>query len=309
MATELSASSSTPAPLSDRAFKALKSELLAEVFRFAPETFAKGGMDLANRTMYTATAKVEQSLQKLVDEGVEGFEGDEVQRGIYRMETLLEDAIDTQFDLFEIYVLRNTFNFEPELLPWIVLPHQSSLDPSLASTDEPTLSEYERELSLYEAELQKERELAAAELFVKAKEAKAREQAELVGYLKQPGKAPTEGPDSRIPILSAQLSSLLAHLKTLSHTPSPSPLPSLLHSTPGDDDEQEGTPAWAASRAAFVNWAAAKKAAPVTLSRGSGGVAGGGAKEGDATVEALQRKAEETGSAADAKALLNAMGQ
>lgn len=60
--------------------RTLKRDLLTEHFRFAPETFAKGGMDLANRTMYTATAKVEQSLQQLVEQRVEGFSEDEVQR-------------------------------------------------------------------------------------------------------------------------------------------------------------------------------------------------------------------------------------
>lgn len=60
--------------------RTLKRDLLTEHFRFAPETFAKGGMDLANRTMYTATAKVEQSLQQLVEQRVEGFNEDEVQR-------------------------------------------------------------------------------------------------------------------------------------------------------------------------------------------------------------------------------------
>ena len=60
--------------------KRLKSDALAEHFRFAPETFAKGGMDLANRTMYTATAQVEQSLQKLIQDGEQGIDEEEVQR-------------------------------------------------------------------------------------------------------------------------------------------------------------------------------------------------------------------------------------
>ncbi|GAA5836723.1 hypothetical protein JCM11251_002708 [Rhodosporidiobolus azoricus] len=298
-ATTSGASVPSPAALSPTALRSLKSNVLTEHFRFAPESFAKGGMDLANRSMYAATAKVEQSLQKLVEDGVEGFEEEEVQRGIYRLETLLEDAIDTQFDLFEIFVLRNTFSFANDLLPYITLPHQASLDPSLRALDEPTIEEYELELRLYEEELQKSRELAAAEVYVKAKEAKVREQAELVGYLKQPGKLPNPSePDSRIPILSAQLHSLLTHLSTLASTASPS----AAHPALPVGDEDEGTPAWAASRAAFVNWAAGKKAQP-----GVGETAGlttGG--EGDATVELLQRRGEETGTAADAKVLLGA---
>jgi kinetochore protein Mis12/MTW1 len=47
------------------------------------------------------------------------------------METLLESAIDKHFDLFEIYVLRNTFTLQTELIPYLALEHHvriSSLD-------------------------------------------------------------------------------------------------------------------------------------------------------------------------------------
>lgn len=39
------------------------------------------------------------------------------------METLLESAIDKHFDLFEIYVLRNTFTLQTELIPYLQLEH------------------------------------------------------------------------------------------------------------------------------------------------------------------------------------------
>ncbi|GAA5901387.1 hypothetical protein JCM6882_007763 [Rhodosporidiobolus microsporus] len=316
MPPSASTSAATPSTgsSSDAArLRSLKAGVLTEHFRFAPETFAKGGMDLANRSMYAATAKVEQSLQKLVEDGVDGFEEDEVQRGIYRLETLLEDAIDTQFDLFEIFVLRNTFSFANDLLPYVTLPHQAALDPALRASDAPTLEEYEQELEAYEAELQKARELAAAEVFVKAKAAKVREQAELVGYLKQPGKLPaaSSGPDSRIPILSAQLTSLLSHLSTLTSTASPSSSSSATTTKSksagaGGAGDDEGTPAWAASRAAFINWAAGQKAVPAAVARA---VEAGGGDEGDAAVGVLQRRAEETGSVGEAKALLSALGR
>jgi kinetochore protein Mis12/MTW1 len=45
-------------------------------------------------------------------------------QGIYRLETLLETAIDKHFDLFEIFVLRNTFAIETDLIPFIALAHQ-----------------------------------------------------------------------------------------------------------------------------------------------------------------------------------------
>lgn len=44
-----------------------------------------------------------------------------------RLETLLEAAIDKHFDLFEIYVLRNTFAIKTELIPFIELRHQVRL--------------------------------------------------------------------------------------------------------------------------------------------------------------------------------------
>ncbi|GAA5988126.1 hypothetical protein JCM10908_002073 [Rhodotorula pacifica] len=276
--------------------RTLKRDLLTEHFRFAPETFAKGGMDLANRTMYTATAKVEQSLQQLVEKRVEGFDEEEVQRSIYRLETLLEDAIDTQFDLFEIFVLRNTFTFADDLLPYISLPHHDNLDPTLQGTDAAVLAEYEEELRLYEAELQKERELACAELFVKAKAAKAQEQAELVGYLKEPGKlTASSNPSERARILASQLSLLHTRLSELASTPVP-------------HDKTSTVPAvapWATSRSAFINWAAEKKAGPGA--GGTGPVAPGQLPE-DVVVEKFQEEAAQTGDAEDAKALLDVMG-
>ncbi|KAG0663850.1 hypothetical protein C6P46_002075 [Rhodotorula mucilaginosa] len=307
MAATLSTSSEVPAaPVSSSSgltqpARTLKRDLLTEHFRFAPETFAKGGMDLANRTMYTATAKVEQSLQQLVEKRVEGFDEEQVQRSIYRLETLLEDAIDTQFDLFEIFVLRNTFTFSDDLLPYISLPHHDNLDPSLKGTDAAVLSEYEEELRLYETELQKERELACAELFVKAKAAKAQEQAELVGYLKEPGKlTASSNPTERARILASQLSLLQTRLSELASTPVP-------------HDKTSTLPAvapWATSRSAFINWAAEKKAVPTNAAGGAGGSkqVGPGQLPEDVVVEKFQEEAARTGAAEDAKALLDSMG-
>lgn len=48
--------------------KSIKASLITEHFRWAPESFAKGGMDLANTTMYAATKHVDESLQQLVQE-------------------------------------------------------------------------------------------------------------------------------------------------------------------------------------------------------------------------------------------------
>ncbi|GAA5885718.1 hypothetical protein JCM5296_000123 [Sporobolomyces johnsonii] len=288
------ATSSGPTPalsaLTPAQLKALKATILTEHFRFAPETFAKGGMDLANASMYAATAQAEASLQKLVDDKVPGFEADEVQRGIYRLETLLEHAIDSSFDLFEIYVLRNTFTFPDPLVPYIALPHQEHLDPALEGTDEATLQEYETELRLFEEELQKERELGVAELFLRQKAARLQEQAEHVGYMKGGEREPLS---ERTEILTAHLASLQTRLSELLATPTPPAHPS-------PSRESAAIAPWATSRSAFVNWAAAKKA--VALPRGN---AQDKDKAEDAVVGQLQGEAKATGAARDAKALLS----
>lgn len=58
--------------LSPTELKAVKSDLFTSQFRWAPETFAKGGMDLANTTMYAATKVAEESLQVLAQPAAEG---------------------------------------------------------------------------------------------------------------------------------------------------------------------------------------------------------------------------------------------
>jgi len=47
-------------------------------------------------------------------------------QGCYRLETLLEHSIDKQFDLFEIFMLRNTFKVDEDLIPYLQLSHQVS---------------------------------------------------------------------------------------------------------------------------------------------------------------------------------------
>lgn len=201
-------------------------------------------------------------------------------QGIYRLETLLESAIDKHFDLFEIYVLRNTFALKTELIPYMALTHQVrpsppslpgpatereaiqvSLDENLRGKDGEALEEYEQELRLYEEELRKERELACADEFVKRKLDSAQELAEEVGYMRGAGASPsparcilltdaTADPlSSRTQGLVSQLSLLQERLATLLATPPP----------PAHRATTDQADPWASSRASFVNWAAASK--------------------------------------------------
>jgi predicted small metal-binding protein len=59
--------------------KSIKSTILTEHFRFAPESFAKSCFDIANKCLYVASGWLEDELIKLVkDSQREVGEGDKV---------------------------------------------------------------------------------------------------------------------------------------------------------------------------------------------------------------------------------------
>ena len=47
----------------------------------------------------------------------------EIEEGLHQLETLLNSAVDRNFDKFEIYVLRNILSVPEELTAWIQLKH------------------------------------------------------------------------------------------------------------------------------------------------------------------------------------------
>ncbi|KAM0753199.1 hypothetical protein T439DRAFT_192510 [Meredithblackwellia eburnea MCA 4105] len=206
-------SAKTLAKMSPQEIKALKANILTEHFGWAPytfpssqssvittklirttlfhlsrESFVKQGMDLANVSLYAATDAIEQAL--LEKSGPpHNLDPVKIQKGVYSLETLLENSIDRHFDAYELYVLRNTFYFETELIPYISLAHQDQLDESLRDADQSAVDEYEEELRLYEEELEKERQLACAAEFVRRKLEDVRERAHEVGYMSGTGES------------------------------------------------------------------------------------------------------------------------
>ncbi|KAK4703883.1 kinetochore protein Mis12/MTW1, partial [Phenoliferia sp. Uapishka_3] len=173
--------------LSPEQIKAVKASILTEHFGWAPETFAKQGMDLANVSLYAATEAIAASLMEKSGPP-HNLDEDEIQKGVYRLETLLEDAIDRHFDLYELYVLRNTFKIDTDLLPYLALKHQEHIDESLKDADAAALEEYETELRLFEEEVQTERELACAAEYVRRKVEDVQERAAQVGYMSSAGR-------------------------------------------------------------------------------------------------------------------------
>ncbi|KDE06762.1 hypothetical protein MVLG_02958 [Microbotryum lychnidis-dioicae p1A1 Lamole] len=281
--------------------RSIKSSLLTEHFQFPPETFARNGMDLANQTIYAATKIVEDSLMTMTrlpeEEGDERpfvFEGDDVQKGVYRLETLLEAAVDKYFDLFELFALRNSFNLPSELIPYIVLSHQERLDDALLGQDRSAIEEYEHELASYEQALQKERALKCVEELGQRKLDRINAIANEVGQMSS-----AEPMSTRIEQLSSQLPQLHQTLSVLLETPSPS-LGSTLPSSTTTTNAHEP---WSESRSAFVNWATKAKIDALPSSSTLTG-AGSSGSTGDSALEGLRRGMQETGGGGEALDLM-----
>jgi len=64
-------------------------------------------------------------------------EEDEIKKGVHKLETLLEAAVDRSFDGFELFVLRNILVVEPELCGWLRLEHHQGVDFNAVSQREP----------------------------------------------------------------------------------------------------------------------------------------------------------------------------
>jgi hypothetical protein len=93
----------------------ISTELLAEHFGFAPTEFIDDVINTMNEIVYEAMAEFQYFVE------AEGVDQDEAEKGIAALETLVESAVDKNFDKFEIFVLNNVFNIPSHLS--ITLPH------------------------------------------------------------------------------------------------------------------------------------------------------------------------------------------
>ncbi|KAJ2613156.1 hypothetical protein H4S08_002368 [Coemansia sp. RSA 1365] len=93
--------------------------LIVEHFGFLPISFIDEIINAANDTIYRAT----DALSKFVEK--EQGSGEATSQAVNQAETLLEHAVDKNFDKFELYALRNLFNIPQGLEDYIVLPHRT----------------------------------------------------------------------------------------------------------------------------------------------------------------------------------------
>src|SRR5271169_2955211 len=118
-------------------------ELMTEHLQYAPLTLIDDVINSANAILYQAMEAFESYLRDTLIPSIpsstttrsktfdldapEDPERDtlfkELEFGMAQVETLLENAVDRNFDAFELYVLRNVFNVPEELDGYLRLQH------------------------------------------------------------------------------------------------------------------------------------------------------------------------------------------
>jgi hypothetical protein len=84
------------------------------------------------------------------------------EQGLHRLETLLESQVDARFDLCELYIVRNVFNFQQELLPYATLLEDVDVEPAEASEAETLMAEILKEQRLFEEQVARAEDVHAA---------------------------------------------------------------------------------------------------------------------------------------------------
>ena len=112
--------------------------LITEHLQYTPLTLVDEIIDTVNAIMYRGVTELENGMFAM-DPARLGFKasaestdhGDpefpeakqEIEEGLHKFETLLEAAVDKNFDKFEIYVLRSILSVPEDLARWVRLSH------------------------------------------------------------------------------------------------------------------------------------------------------------------------------------------
>ncbi|EMR11048.1 hypothetical protein PNEG_00647 [Pneumocystis murina B123] len=107
-------------------------ELLTEHLTYPPLSLIDDVINTINTLLYKAVGAIEQYMQHLPPSMISEKEIDE---GVQQVETFLENAIDRNFDAFELYALRNIFMVPENIRGWIRLRHQMDVDFSKSEQD------------------------------------------------------------------------------------------------------------------------------------------------------------------------------
>lgn len=129
-------------------------ELMTEHLQYAPLTFIDDVINSANAILYQAMDAFEAYLRDTIiplipttttssTSTAKAFDLDasndserdalytELEFGMAQVETLLENAVDRNFDAFELYVLRNVFNVPDDVDGYLRLQHHLVIPPPI----------------------------------------------------------------------------------------------------------------------------------------------------------------------------------
>ena len=112
--------------------------LITEHLQYTPLTLVDEIIDTVNAIMYRGVTELENGMFAM-DPARLGFKAtaestdqndpeypeakQEIEEGLHKFETLLEAAVDKNFDKFEIYVLRSILSVPEDLARWVRLSH------------------------------------------------------------------------------------------------------------------------------------------------------------------------------------------
>ncbi|WWC91543.1 uncharacterized protein L201_006489 [Kwoniella dendrophila CBS 6074] len=241
-----------------------RARLIHELVGFHPRALCHDISEAARSEVYHATGSIEDWVRSKGD--VNSKLETELNTGLVSLETLLESHVDKAFEKFTAWVLRNAFEFSPELE--VVLPWQKGLDFQRGEYITKNLKngqeEIENELNKLRLKVEQTRllssklELAEKKITHKLNIAKQRKNE--VGFIKElinssdlnPLPKPTQ---QLIPILN----SLNSSLKPLEPISTNILLDANINMNLNIDKQQittnQHTKAWELGRSAYLNWA------------------------------------------------------
>ncbi|CAI4054461.1 hypothetical protein SKDZ_01G0350 [Saccharomyces kudriavzevii ZP591] len=126
--------------------------ILTEHLGYPPISLVDDIINAVNEIMYKCTAAMEKYLLSKSKIGEEDY-GEEIKSGVAKLESLLENSVDKNFDKLELYVLRNVLRIPEEYLDANVFRLESQKDLVIVNDTEIKRSEEELRGKVNDVEL------------------------------------------------------------------------------------------------------------------------------------------------------------
>ncbi|CAI1791816.1 kinetochore-associated protein mtw1 [Saccharomyces pastorianus] len=126
--------------------------ILTEHLGYPPISLVDDIINAVNEIMYKCTAAMEKYLLSKSRIGEEDY-GEEIKNGVAKLESLLENSVDKNFDKLELYVLRNVLRIPEEFLDANVFRLENQKDLVIVDDNEIKRSEEELREKVNDVEL------------------------------------------------------------------------------------------------------------------------------------------------------------